>query len=129
MPLRRQKQAYDVRLREFNISPGDLVYKVDDSTRVGISKKLESGKARSWSSPLMPPSSKFETQKVIPGSIKTNSSRDRAVPVWVRRERSKFFSELDPMPTLVLVPDIQEEREPPEDPDADSLEPSLAGVP
>jgi hypothetical protein len=37
---KRQKEAYDVRLREFNLSPGDLVYKVDDSTRVGISKKL-----------------------------------------------------------------------------------------
>jgi hypothetical protein len=121
---RRQKQAYDVRLREFNLSSGDLVYKVDDSTRVGINKKL----TPPWKGPFLVVATNAPLFRIRDRKgdswqhqDKLKPCRDRAVPLWVRRERSKFFSELDPMPTPVLAPDIQEreplEREPPEDSD------------
>lgn len=45
----RQKRDYDLRLVEHQYEPGDLVYKVDSSTKIGQSKKLRSP----WKGPYL----------------------------------------------------------------------------
>jgi hypothetical protein len=46
---RRQKRSYDVLLREYRYQPGDLVYKLDEASKTGVSRKLRPP----WKAPFL----------------------------------------------------------------------------
>ena len=95
---RRQKRSYDVCLRDFHLSSGDLVYKVDDSTKVGVSKKLRPP----WKGPYLvvqvrAPLFLIRDRKgdSWQHQDKLKPCQDRAVPLWLRRARNRFLTSLD----------------------------------
>ena len=56
----RQKRDYDMRLVESQYHSGDLVYKLDSSTKIGQSRKLRSP----WMGPFLVVDSRFPLYKI-----------------------------------------------------------------
>jgi O-acetyl-ADP-ribose deacetylase (regulator of RNase III)/transposase InsO family protein len=90
----RQKKDYDVNLRWCSFQPGDLVYKVNDATKVGVSRKL----CPPWAGPYLvtksrPPIYKirFPKREGFVHADKLKPCRDRSLPGWLKRARHEFF--------------------------------------
>jgi transposase InsO family protein len=90
----RQKRDYDLRLKEESYQPGDLVYKLDERSKIGISKKLRAP----WEGPFLvigsrPPLYKLRMRKrdVLVHHDKLKPCRDRSIPLWLKRKRHEFF--------------------------------------
>jgi hypothetical protein len=78
------------------LQAGDLVYQVDDATRVGISKKLCSP----WKGPFLVVKAKSPLYLIRNRKKKTWVHHDklkecRFVPLWVRRARNKLLAAID----------------------------------
>ena len=92
----RQKQDYDTRLAVSKYQIGDLVYKLDSSTKIGQSSKLRPV----WKGPLLV--TKIMSPVLFRVRDKKGESvihhdrikpcRDRAVPLWMRKLRHRFLS-------------------------------------
>jgi hypothetical protein len=92
----RQKRDYDMRLVEHQYHAGDLVYKVDSSTKIGQSKKLRSP----WMGPFLVVDSHFSLYKIRnqKGNSVIHHDRlkrcsDRDIPITMRRLRHHFFNQ------------------------------------
>ncbi len=93
---RRQKRTYDLKLSQHRYRKGDLVYVVDDSTKVGRSSKLHPP----WKGPflimkvispvLLEIAGRKEIRIVHHDKVKL--CRDRSVPFWLRRRRHELLS-------------------------------------
>ncbi|CAC5366980.1 unnamed protein product [Mytilus coruscus] len=90
----RQKRDYDLRLAQNQYHTGDLVYKIDSSTKIGHSKKLGSP----WIGPYLVVSDHFPlyTIKDRKGESVIHHDRlkrcnDREIPLWLRRMRHNLF--------------------------------------
>lgn len=92
----RQKQYYDRRLYQTHFSRGDLVYRRDDSTKIGHSKKLRP----IWTGPyiveeaLPPVLYRVVGRKgtMVLHHDKLKLCEDRVVPLWVRRKRHHLLN-------------------------------------
>lgn len=90
----RQKRDYDLRVVEHHYSEGDLVYKLDSTTKVGQSQKLRAP----WTGPYLvvacrPPIYTIRDRKKehIIHHDKLKMCQDREIPVWLRRLRHQYF--------------------------------------
>ena len=117
----RQKKNYDVRLRECTYEPGDVVYQLDETTRIGVSKKL----CTPWKGPFLvvearPPIFKIRFPKRT-GFIhhdKLKPCLDRLLPGWLRRARHELFTDeankdlpVDNQPSIDVEPEESRENE------------------
>lgn len=94
----RQRRDYDLRLVEKQYSPGDLVYKIDSSTKIGHSKKLRCP----WIGPYLVIAAKFPLYRIqnrkgdsVIHHDRLKPCEDRAIPIWLRRLRHQFFGQED----------------------------------
>lgn len=92
----RQKRDYDLRLSQHKYHAGDLVYKVDSSSKIGHSKKLKSP----WIGPYLVVSDNFPIYKIKDrkGESVVHHDRlkrcdDREIPIWLRRMRHEICKE------------------------------------
>ena len=98
----RQKRDYDSRLVVSKYQVGDLVYKVDSSTKVGQSSKLKPV----WKGPLLITkvlsSVLFRIRDKRGESVihhdRLKLCQDRAIPMWMRKMRQRFLSTGCPTP-------------------------------
>jgi hypothetical protein len=87
----RQKRTYDVKMHQRSYDKGDLVYKLDTSTRKGQSKKLRP----IWLGPYVVTEVLSPVLYCIEGRKAKHTvhhdrikiCRDRVVPMWMRRKR------------------------------------------
>ena len=93
---KRQKRIYDQRSFESIYSMGDLVYVVDDSTKIGQSKKLRSP----WKGPFIIIEARHPLYTVrdrkrdtVRHHDKLKRCEDRNIPLWLRRARSCLFEQ------------------------------------
>ena len=108
----RQKKDYDMKLAVSKYQVGDLVYKLDSSTKVGQSSKLRPV----WKGPLL-------VMKVLSPVLfvvrdkrgesvihhdRIKLCQDRAIPLWMRKMRQAFLStgSASPDPTNLLDGDL-----------------------
>ena len=93
----RQKKYYDQRLYQTRFGYGDLVYKIDDTTKVGHSKKLRPV----WIGPYIVKRVKSPVLYEVIGRRgkvfvlhhdKLKLCEDRAIPLWVRRKRHRMLN-------------------------------------
>ena len=89
-----QKRDYDLRIRENQFGVGDLVYRLDSSTKVGA-KALKP----IWKGPYVviraqPPLYKLQDRKKtgVWHHDKLKICKDRHVPFWLRRLRSRILA-------------------------------------
>lgn len=89
----RQKRDYDLHLKECRFEVGDLVYRLDESTKVGVSSKLRPP----WKGPYLvikqdPPLFVVKSQKGIMTlhHDKLKLCLDGAIPIWARRARHRL---------------------------------------
>ena len=100
----RQKRDYDLRVVERKYNAGDLVYKIDSTSRVGQSRKLRSP----WCGPFLvissnPPLYRIKGRK---GESVVHHDRlkrcdDRDIPTWLRRLRHEFFKDFSYEESLI----------------------------
>lgn len=90
----RQKKDYDINLRNSSYEPGDVVYRLDETSKVGLSRKLQAP----WSGPFLvtnsrPPIYQIQTprREFYVHHDKLKIGRDRLLPLWLRRARHKLF--------------------------------------
>ena len=90
----RQKRDYDLRVVNHHYNQGDLVYKIDSTTKVGQSQKLRS----SWAGPSLvvtcrPPlyTIRDRIKQYVIHNDKLMLCQDREIPVWLRRLRHQHF--------------------------------------
>ena len=86
----RQKRDYDLRLSQNKYHAGDLVYKIDSSSKIGHSKKLKSP----WIGPYLVVSANFPLYKIkdrkgesVIHHDRLKRCEDREIPIWLRRMR------------------------------------------
>ncbi len=92
---RRQKRAYDLKLFQRKYSRGDLVWVIDDSTKVGRSSKLHPP----WKGPflivevLSPVLFRVQERRrcCVIHHDKLKLCRDRSIPFWLRRKRHELL--------------------------------------
>ena len=90
-----QKAYYDLKLRKSSYEKGDLVYKLDSSSKPGQSKKLNA----IYKGPylivevLSPVLYRIEDRKKasVIHHDRLKVCNDRAVPLWIRRRRHQFL--------------------------------------
>lgn len=90
------KRLYDMKLNEKAYSEGDLVYRLNEATTVGQSRKLQSP----WKGPYLviscdPPLYTIMDQKERQFTLrhdKLKMCNDREMPLWIRCLRNTFFS-------------------------------------
>ena len=95
----RQKRDYDLKLKVTTYEIGDLVYVLDSARKIGISPKLQP----EWKGPYV--ISKVISPIIFEVADKRKSfvlhhdrlkpCEDRAIPLWLRRKRSKILNDLD----------------------------------
>lgn len=91
----RQKRLYDTKLVQQSYQVGDLVYKLDSSSKVGSSKKLR----QVWAGPflvvevLSPVLYRIESRKAknVIHHDRLKLCQDRVVPLWLRRRRHNIL--------------------------------------
>lgn len=93
---RRQKRIYDIRANENYFETGDVVYKLDQSPKIGKSGKLQSP----WMGPYIVISCrhpvytiKNRKREITCHHDKIKICNDRALPMWTRRMRQKYLKE------------------------------------
>ena len=87
----RQKRTYDEKLHQHSYQKGDMVYKIDSSTKVGHSKKLRPV----WLGPflvtevLSPVLYRIQGRKdtTVIHHDRLKICKDRVIPLWLRRKR------------------------------------------
>jgi hypothetical protein len=80
-------------------SEGDIVYRLNEATKVGQSRKLQSP----WRGPYLvvsadPPLYTVVDQKERRSTLhhdKLKRCHDRELPLWIRRLRNKYFEEIE----------------------------------
>ena len=103
---RRQKKDYNLRgLREKSYDVGDLVYKRDQSTKIGVSSKLQSP----YKGPYLvvkahPPVYAIQDRKreSVVHHDKLLPCRSSEIPFWLKRKRHQLFSSEEPNPLEIL---------------------------
>jgi predicted aspartyl protease len=92
----RQKRDYDVHLKESKFEVGDLVYRLDESAKVGVSSKLRPP----WKGPYIiikqdPPLFKIKDRKsvITIHHDKLKLCLDGSIPMWARRARHELFED------------------------------------
>ena len=103
---RRQKKDYNLRgLREKSYDVGDLVYKRDQSTKIGVSSKLQSP----YKGPYLvvkaqPPVYAIQDRKreSVVHHDKLLPCRSSEIPFWLKRKRHQLFSNEEPNPLEIL---------------------------
>lgn len=101
----RMKKYYDPRCYQTKYSRGDLVYRLDESTKIGHSKKLRPV----WLGPyivqdvLSPVLYRLITRKgtTVIHHDKIKLCEDRVVPLWVRRKRHSLLDLDKTLPDFV----------------------------
>ena len=91
----RQKRDYDLRLKARRYQVGDLVYKIDSSTKVGQSAKLRP----IWRGPLLVVEVlssilyrvKDRKRESVIHHDRLKLCEDRDIPLWLRRMRNKVL--------------------------------------
>ena len=93
---RYQKRTYDLNLQKRSYNEGDVVYKRNEAFHKGRTRKLESP----WTGPYLvvrcrPPLYTIRDRKrdVVHHHDKLKLCQDRAIPLWIRKLRSRFFQE------------------------------------
>ena len=93
---KRQKRLSDLRSYEKQYSTGDLVYVVDESVKIGQSKKLRSP----WKGPFLVVKARHplytvkerKRQRVLHHD-KLKLCEDHHIPIWLRRARSSLYQQ------------------------------------
>ena len=95
---RRQKRDYDLHLKESRYEIGDMVYRLDEATVVGVSSKLRPP----WQGPYVvvarnPPLYDIKGQKTAKTMHhdKLKLCTDGFIPMWARRERHKLIPNVE----------------------------------
>jgi len=109
--LSRQKRYYDQTVAERSFEPGDLVYKLDTATKVGLSTKLKPV----YDGPYLVTAVKSPVLYQIEGKRKAQVvhhdrlriCEDRSIPFWVRRKRHKFLFPTEDGAELPLEEDME----------------------
>ena len=110
----RQKKTYDIKQFQRAFQRGDLVYKVNSATKIGVSKKL----SPIFTGPylvidvLSPALYRVEDRKRtwVVHHDKLLSCQDRSVPFWIRAKRHQLlFPEADKAATLEEGNDLEEQ--------------------
>ena len=90
----RQKRDYDLRLVDKQYVMGDLVYKLDSSTKIGQSKKLRSP----WVVPYVvaesfPPLYRIRDRRgdAVIHHDRLKRCDDRTIPIWLRLIRNQLL--------------------------------------
>jgi len=91
----RQKKFYNIHLHEQQYEEGDVVYRLDESTKIGVSKNLLSP----WRGPCVVTNSSpplyticdKRNKELTVHHDKLKSCNDRDLPLWVRRLRNNLF--------------------------------------
>ena len=116
----RQKRDYDLRMLENTFNIGDLVYKRDSSTRVGVSSKLRPP----WIGPYIvvgcsPPRYRVADRKkeYVLHHDRLKPCNDGHIPLWARRKRHTLL-----VPNRNLDDTVEAE-------DLDATLPYVGGVP
>ena len=94
-----QKRTYDLRQNVNMFEPGDLVYELNSSTKVGRSSKLQPV----WKGPLLVTKVKQPTLYKIADRKRSRwvhhdrlkTCTDRNVPIWIKRLRNRLFAALE----------------------------------
>ncbi|XP_064647071.1 uncharacterized protein K02A2.6-like [Lineus longissimus] len=97
---KRQKRDYDVKLLKSTFHPGDVVYRVNDASALGVGRKLKPP----WAGPYLvtefrPPiyRIRFPKRETFVHHNKLKLCHDRTLPVWLKRVRHELLnSHLDP---------------------------------
>ena len=105
---KRQKRLYDTKLRQYAFNLGDYVLLLDQSSKVGISRKLRP----IWVGPyiisqvLSPILFRIEDKKrsFVVHHDKLKICNDRTFPLWIRRKRQQVL-DLD---QTLLIPDTDD---------------------
>jgi hypothetical protein len=97
----RQKRDYDLRVVQHAYQEGDLVCKLDSSSKIGQSRKQRSP----WMGPFLvigsrPPLYRIQDKKkeYVVYHDRLKRCHDRHIPLWLRRLRHDLFN--TPMPDL-----------------------------
>ncbi len=94
---RRQKASYDRNLKEQQFDRGDMVYKLDTTTKIGITSKLKPVYEGPYLvtevlSPILFRIAGRKSSHVIHHD-RLRICTDRVIPMWMRRKRHKFLEE------------------------------------
>ena len=97
--MKREKMYYDHKLRQKFFEVGDLVYKLDTTTKVGQSSKLKPIYIGPYLvtkviSPVLYQISDRKGDNVIHHD-RLRKCIDRVIPMWIRRKRSELLQSLD----------------------------------
>ena len=92
---KRQKRLYDTKLSHTSFHKGDLVYKLDSSTKVGHSKKLRPIFMGPYlvKEVLSPALFRLEGRKkaIVAHHDKLIKCKDRVLPFWIRQKRHQLL--------------------------------------
>ena len=108
--LVRQKSYHDRRLHERQFEPGDLVYKLDTSTKIGLSAKLKPV----YIGPYLVTAVRSPVLYQVEGRRKTHVLHhdrlrlciDRDIPLWIRRKRHDYMFTADPTSLVDVETDL-----------------------
>ena len=92
---KRQKQDYDVNLKQYRYEPGDLVYEINSSLKVGVCQKLE----KIWKGPLLVVKVlspllyvvRDRKRERVVHHDRLQGCKDRTIPVCMLKLRNKCF--------------------------------------
>ena len=100
--LLRRKQDYDVKLKQESYEVGEFVYKLNNATKKGVSKKLQPLYDGPFIVPrvLSPILIEIESRKrnKVVHHNKLKPCNDRFIPLWIRRRRQELLSLDDTLP-------------------------------
>ncbi len=104
-----QQQQYNKSLCQRSFEPGDLVYKLDSSTKVGISTKLRPVYDGPYlvSQVISPVLYRIEGRKrsSVLHHDRLRICQDRDIPMWIRRKRHLFLTSESPAASANVEPD------------------------
>ena len=96
---RRQKKEYDAKAYQRTYNRGDLVYKLDESTKIGESKKLRPVYTGPFliTEVISPSLYRVSNQKksFVLHHDKLLICRSPTIPFWLRKKRNQLFADLE----------------------------------
>ena len=99
---KRQKRLYDTKAYQRTFEAGDLVYKLDSSTKVGQSKKLQPIYRGPYlvTKVLSPALFRIDDRNKsgVVHHDRLTLCKDRTIPLWLRQRRHKLLEEEGPVP-------------------------------
>ena len=111
---RRQKRLYDLRSNENIFDEGDVVYKLDQSTKIGRSRKLQSPCIGPYliigcRHPIYDIRNRKREMTIHHDKLKV--CKDRTLPLWLRRMRHQYLHKTRNDVSLESLPEEGEDEE------------------